>query len=584
MGDGQIIQDDNNRELTGLWDSAGHQVVTAQAVSVATDTQTGQKYGVMNVNASFSASSLAINDPTTTSQKAGVNAGGSLQVAGQGVAGTPAGGVISIQGVAGGTALPISGTISATNPSVGTDGSAIPTSSTLIGASDGTNLQQLLVESSSNRNLRAGIYSGTNEATVTGANALKVDGSGVTQPISGTVTANAGTGSFTVVQATGSNLHAVLDASSAVIGHVIVDSSTIADTIATGNLTIAQATVGTVVAGGTVSITLGDGQSTFEVQLTGTFSSGTTVQFEGTDDSGTTINWFPAVGYNTAIVNPSPITSVSGPGPFIIRGSAAGYQQLRVRASAFMALDNVAVRIVGTTAPLGIGGLLTNDGSFAKETGGNLASIATNTANIPVKGQATMANSLPVAIASNQGALGSVVAQAVAGTALAADQSNSELRVSNYGKSSTAGDVALAVNANGALQIQLVDQAGTNVAGVDSGHRLQTIISSAIPTGTNSIGAVTFSTSATGTITSVVSAASSTQLLASNASRKGAYFYNDSTAILYLALATSASTTAYTVQIPANGFFEIPSYPIFTGAVFGIWSAANGNVRITELS
>lgn len=76
------------------------------------------------------------------------------------------------------------GSLTASNPSVGTDGSAIPTSSTLIGASDGTNLQQLLVESATNRNLRTGIYSGANEATVTASNALKVDGSAVTQPAS----------------------------------------------------------------------------------------------------------------------------------------------------------------------------------------------------------------------------------------------------------------------------------------------------------------------------------------------------------------------------------------------------------------
>lgn len=46
---------------------------------------------------------------------------------------------------------------------------------------------------------------GATLATVTGANALKVDGSAVTQPVSGTVTANAGTGNFSVVPtATGS--------------------------------------------------------------------------------------------------------------------------------------------------------------------------------------------------------------------------------------------------------------------------------------------------------------------------------------------------------------------------------------------
>lgn len=39
---------------------------------------------------------------------------------------------------------------------------------------------------------------GGNSATVTGANALKVDGSAVTQPVSGTVTANAGSGTFAI--------------------------------------------------------------------------------------------------------------------------------------------------------------------------------------------------------------------------------------------------------------------------------------------------------------------------------------------------------------------------------------------------
>jgi hypothetical protein len=76
-------------------------------------------------------------------------------------------------------------------------GAAFPATGTAIGASDGTNMQGLLVESSSNKNLRVALYNGATEASVTGANALKVDGSAVTQPVSGTITANAGTGTFT---------------------------------------------------------------------------------------------------------------------------------------------------------------------------------------------------------------------------------------------------------------------------------------------------------------------------------------------------------------------------------------------------
>jgi len=92
-------------------------------------------------------------------------------------------------------------------------------------------------------------------------------------------------------------------------------------------------------------------------------------------------------------------------------------------------------------------------------------------------------------------------------------------------------------------------------------------------------------TSATATRSNVAGAASDTSLLASNTGRKGALFYNDSTAILYLAYgAAAASLTSYTVQVPAQGFFEMPPQPIYTGAIRGIWSAANGNVRISELS
>lgn len=53
------------------------------------------------------------------------------------------------------------------DPAEGATGSAIPATAILIGASDGTNLQQLLVESASSRNLRVGLYNGTNEASIT---------------------------------------------------------------------------------------------------------------------------------------------------------------------------------------------------------------------------------------------------------------------------------------------------------------------------------------------------------------------------------------------------------------------------------
>jgi hypothetical protein len=89
---------------------------------------------------------------------------------------------------------------------------------------------------------------------------------------------------------------------------------------------------------------------------------------------------------------------------------------------------------------------------------------------------------------------------------------------------------------------------------------------------------------ATATCTNVNGNASSVSLLASNSSRKGAMFFNDSTAVLYLKFGTTASTTSYTVQIPSNGYYEMPGPKIYSGAIDGIWSAANGAVRITELT
>src|SRR5574340_467609 len=60
---------------------------------------------------------------------------------------TPAGGVVSVQGVASGTAVPVSGTVTANagtgnfnNASVGSTGSAVPSSATYAGGNGSGNL------------------------------------------------------------------------------------------------------------------------------------------------------------------------------------------------------------------------------------------------------------------------------------------------------------------------------------------------------------------------------------------------------------------------------------------------------------
>jgi hypothetical protein len=93
---------------------------------------------------------------------------------------------------------------------------------------------------------------------------------------------------------------------------------------------------------------------------------------------------------------------------------------------------------------------------------------------------------------------------------------------------------------------------------------------------------VSSSTSSAGALTSVASATSLTSILAANSSRKGATVYNSSTARLYLALGTTVSSASFTALLESGGYYEVPFD--YTGAISGLWAAANGNALVTELT
>lgn len=82
-------------------------------------------------------------------------------------------------------------------------------------------------------------------------------------------------------------------------------------------------------------------------------------------------------------------------------------------------------------------------------------------------------------------------------------------------------------------------------------------------------------------VTSVNSAAANTNLLAARRGRVGASVYNASSAILYLKLGTTATTSDYSVQLAAGAYYEVPFG--YNGNIDGIWSAANGAAKITEV-
>lgn len=132
---------------------------------------------------------------------------------------------------------------------------------------------------------------------------------------------------------------------------------------------------------------------------------------------------------------------------------------------------------------------------------------------------------------------------------------------------------------------------GVNLRSAGSGGSAETGVAAnplrVDPTGTTTQPvSLTNAGPATGTLSSVSGATSSTTLLAANASRKGATIYNDSNAALYIALsATAVSATAFTYLLNPGGSYELPLVQggVYTGQISGIWTSATGAARITEL-
>lgn len=155
-------------------------------------------------------------------------------------------------------------------------------------------------------------------------------------------------------------------------------------------------------------------------------------------------------------------------------------------------------------------------------------------------------------------------------------------------------------NSAGSLPVVIAsDQGAIPVTTTPSGTQAVSAASLPLPTGAataanqateiTSLASLVANTPAkptTGTPSSVANATSNTVLLALNANRKGATVFNDDTvttgATLNVALGFTASATAYTYAIPAQGYYEVPFG--FSGAINGFASAATGNARITELT
>lgn len=79
--------------------------------------------------------------------------------------------------------------------------------------------------------------------------------------------------------------------------------------------------------------------------------------------------------------------------------------------------------------------------------------------------------------------------------------------------------------------------------------------------------------------------ATSVTVLASNASRKGATFYNNSAEDVFIKFGTSASPTSFTIKLIPDDFWNIPQ-PVYTGIVTAYCTAgiASDLLQVSELT
>lgn len=219
-------------------------------------------------------------------------------------------------------------------------------------------------------------------------------------------------------------------------------------------------------------------------------------------------------------------------------------------------------------------------------------------------GQKTMANSSPVVVASDQtaftvnmGTLNGIALETTVAKlpinqgATATGQTGPMVQgvVSTSSPTYTNGQVAPAsLNQSGELRVAFTNTTVTNTAAtalyVQAGTGATFTVTGPLTDAQLRASAVPVkeSRSSSPATTTVASSATNVTILASNTNRLGATVFNDSTAALYLKLGATASTTSFTVKIAADGYYEVPFR--FTGIIDGLWSTANGNAKITELS
>jgi len=83
--------------------------------------------------------------------------------------------------------------------------------------------------------------------------------------------------------------------------------------------------------------------------------------------------------------------------------------------------------------------------------------------------------------------------------------------------------------------------------------------------------------------TQVQASGSEVTILAENQDRLGAYIFNDSTGNLFLKFGGGINYGAYTVKLTPWQFYELPTSPIYTGLIVGMWDNPTSFAAVTEV-
>ena len=306
----------------------------------------------------------------------------------------------------------------------------------------------------------------------------------------------------------------------------------------------------------------------WSLHVTGTFTG--TLTFQGSNDNS---NWTSVEGANLATTSSISTTLLAAGVQNLLYAGMVAFRYLRIRMTAYTsgtATGTLELYTFAPPAPI-IGAIAAQSGTWTVQPGNTANTTAWkvdgSAVTQPVSGTvtATQATGTNLHVVNDAGSavIGSVTIQATSGTALVADQTNSELRVSTYVKTTTAGDTALTLG-------QATMSASLPVT-LASNQPTQNVTPQASTTG-GSTPSHTMSAASTNATSLKASAGLLYGFCISNANAAARYFklYNKASAPT-----VGTDTPVTTVQVPANGTV-IRAYPVGMTFSTGIAWAATG--------